>query len=110
MTGLKKQLGRPPRGAPAVAFVPSLEDEVACARIELHRRYAVYPLRVEKGLMGKIKAGREVATMEAIVYRLQTLVKTQPRAKGESGKWAGNSSSAPMAYMIGKRPIAGASS
>ncbi len=82
MTRLKKSIapsvGRP-RRKPAVSFVASLEDEVACARHELHRRYAVYPLRVEKGLMGKIAAGREVATMEAIYSRLQKLFEKQPR-------------------------------
>lgn len=66
-----------------------LADQLRCAKRELHMRLRVYPRWVESGRMSLDDAGREIATMRAIVDTLAQLEHVQGRnettAQGELG-------------------------
>lgn len=49
----------------------TLDDEIACARRELAMRERVYPRWIQAGRMTPEQSRHEIATMRAIVKRLE---------------------------------------
>lgn len=54
-------------------------DKLRCAQHALIQRYAVYPVRVRKGLMSKAQMDHELACMEAIMADYAALLAGEPQ-------------------------------
>lgn len=50
-----------------------LDEQIACLKREIGFRKRVYPRQVQKGIIKRADADRELATMQAVLVTLATL-------------------------------------